>query len=203
MNSNVAVQDRLVADVMAVILRGVVQVLVDDIAVEVDTGEDTLVARVGEEACVRELRCGGLRIAAYGTSGYADVRAKLDLVMQKPLRGIMRGGYKNERGGLAASLEAETCASELDECGSAPAMAGAAGDDTLTILGADEKGALLESGNDGDAGRMHRDAIGNAAIGRGHQLVENFVGGLDALVKLGLIGGMRGEGRRCKQDDTG
>lgn len=74
-------------------------------------------------------------------------------------------------------------------------MAGAAGDDTLTVLSTDEEGTLLEAGNDGDAGCVLRYAVWNALIGGGHDLVENFVGGLDTLIELGGVFGTRGHGR--------
>lgn len=49
---NAAFQNFLVGDVCAVVGGGVFLVLVDDIAREVDAGEDTLVAGVGEETGV-------------------------------------------------------------------------------------------------------------------------------------------------------
>ncbi len=65
------------------------------------------------------------------TGGNSDVGTELELVVQKTLRGVRSGGYEDEVGGLAANLEAEAGAGELDEGRSAPAMAGAARDDNL------------------------------------------------------------------------
>ena len=48
--TNAARKDSLVGDIVAVIGLGVVDVLVDDVAVEVDSGEESLVPGVGEEA---------------------------------------------------------------------------------------------------------------------------------------------------------
>ena len=49
---NATGEDFLVGDILAVIGLGVVEVLVDHVAIEVDAGEEALVAGVGEEACV-------------------------------------------------------------------------------------------------------------------------------------------------------
>ena len=76
----------------------------------------------------------------------------------------MRHGDENEIGGLAAGLEAEAGPGHLDEGGSAPAMAGAAGDDSLTILAADDECTFLKAGNDGDAGGFGGDVVGDALV---------------------------------------
>jgi hypothetical protein len=144
-----------------------------------------------------------LRVATDRTGGYADVSAELDLVMQKALCAIRGDRYENKRCGLATSLEAEACAGKLDEGRSAPAVTGAACDNALAVLTAYEESGLFEAGDDGDAGRVHGNAVGDAAIGGCHQLMENFVRGFDALIELGFIGGVGGNGRRCKQDDSG
>ena len=77
----------------------------------------------------------------------------------------MRHGYEDEVGGFAACLEAKAGTGELDEGGPAPAMAGAAGDDALAILAANDEGPLLEAGNDGDTGGMLGDLVGDALVG--------------------------------------
>jgi hypothetical protein len=99
----------------------------------------------------------------------------------------MRDGYEDEIRTFRADLETKAGASELNECGSAPAMAGAAGDDALAVFTADNKGSLLEAGDNGYAGCVHGNAIWNAAIGRGHQLMKNGMGFIDAFVELGMV----------------
>ena len=50
----IAIKDLLEGHVVAIVAFGVIRVLVDDVAVQINTGEDTLIARVGEEASVGE-----------------------------------------------------------------------------------------------------------------------------------------------------
>jgi hypothetical protein len=109
--------------------------------------------------------------------------------MQKALETVVADGYKNEICRLSTCLKAKAGASKLDEGWCAPAMAGAATDNALTILGTDDEGTFLEAGNDCDAGSLGGDAIWNAFIGGGHKFVKNCVGGVDALVELCFIGG--------------
>ena len=172
---------------MTVVGFGVLDVLVDDVAIEVDAGEEALVAGVGEEAGIGELGGGGLRVATDGAGGYGDVAAELDLVMQETLCAVVGDGYEDEVGGLAADLEAEAGTGELDEGRSAPAMAGAAGDDALAVLTADDEGSFLEAGNDGDAGSVRGYAIGKAVVGGVHEFVKNFMGCIDASIEFGFV----------------
>ena len=95
--------------------------------------------------------------------------------------------YENEVGRLTASLEAEAGTCELDEGRSAPAMAGAAGDDALAVFGADDEGTLLEAGNHYDAGSMRGYAIGKAVIGGVHEFMKNLMGCVDARIEFGLV----------------
>ena len=49
---------------------------------------------------------------------------------------------------------------------------------------------------------MHGDAIGNAAIGSGHEFMQNFVGCLDTVIKLGVVGRVSvGTNEGGKQDE--
>jgi hypothetical protein len=123
--------------------------------------------------------------------------------MQEALCAIVGNGYENEVRGLAAGLEAEAGAGELDEGRSTPAMAGAAGDDALTILSAYEEGTLFEAGDNGDASCVHGNAIGNAAIGGGHQLVKNGVGRFDAVIQFGVVGRVGVRTHKGGQQDEG
>jgi len=187
---NATGEDFLVGDILAVIGLGVVEVLVDHVAIEVDAGEEALVTGVGEEACVGEFGGGRLGVTTDGASGYGYVCAELDLVMQETLCTCVGDRYKDQVGGLAASLETEAGARQLDEGRSAPAMAGAAGDDALTIFRADNKSTLLEAGNNGDAGSMRGHAIGKAVIGSVHEFVQNCMGCVDARIEFGLVSGV-------------
>jgi len=68
-------EDLLVGDIGAVVGLGVFLVLVDDVAGEVDSGEDAFGAGVGEEGGVGELGGGGLGVASDGAGGDGGVRA--------------------------------------------------------------------------------------------------------------------------------
>ncbi len=125
-----------------------------------------------------------LRVASDGTGGYGCIAAELDLVMQKALEAIVRHGDEDEIGGLAAGLEAEAGTGHLDEGRCAPAMAGATGNDSLTVLGADDEGAFLKAGDDGDAGGFGGDVLRYAFVGCTHEFVQDGVCGLDALVEF-------------------
>ena len=202
MGTNAAIENSVEGDIVTVILFRVLGVLVDDVAVEVDTGEDTLVPRVGKETSVGEYGGGSLGVTADGARSDRDITAELDLVMQKTLSTIVCNGYEDEVCGLTADLKAEAGAGELNEGRSAPAMPGTAGDDALAIFTTDEEGTLLETGDDGNTGCVHGDAIGNAAIGSGHEFMQNFVGCLDTVIKLGVVGRVSvGTNEGGKQDE--
>ena len=125
--------------------------------------------------------------------GYGDVATKLDLIGEQAVEGVVRHGDEDEVGILAADLETEAGAGKLNEGRRAPAMAGAAGDDSLAVLSADDEGALLEAGDNGDAGGAGGDVFRDALVGCGHELVENHVCGFDAVVKLLHVGCVRAE----------
>jgi len=63
-------------------------------------------------------------------------------------------------------------------------VAGAAGDDALTVLSADDEGSFFEGGHDGDASGLGGDAVGDALVGRAHELVKDFMGSFDALIEF-------------------
>ena len=183
----------LIGDIAAAVVgAGVVLVLVDYVSGEVDAGEDALAARVGEEAGVGKFSCGGLRVASDGTGGDGCVAAELDLIVEKALEAVVSGSDEDEVSGLAASLEAEAGPGQLDEGGCAPAMAGATGDDALAVLCANDKRSFFVAGDDGDAGGVGGDAVGDTLVGRVHELVKNHVGGLDAMVEFLDVGGQCG-----------
>lgn len=183
-----AAEDGLEGNVFAVVGAGIVLVLIDNVAGEVDASEEALAARVGEKLRVGEDGGGGLRVAADRACGCRDVSAEFDLILQKALEALVVGGDEDEIRGLTAGLEAEACAGHLDEDGGAPAMAGAAGQQTLTVLRSDEEGSLFEAGNDRYAGRLGGDLDGNALIRCGHQFVQDGVGSRDALTDFGGVG---------------
>ncbi len=166
---------------------GVVDVLVDDIAGEVDAGEEALGARVGEELGIGEFGGGGLGVAADGTGGRGDVTAQLQLVVEDIVGGFAVDADEDEIGGLTADLQTEAGAGHLDKDGRGPAVAGAAGSDTLTILGTHEERTLLEAGNDDHAVGFGRDVEGDAFVGGSHELVQDGVGGINALIELGGV----------------
>ena len=66
-------------------------------------------------------------------------------------------------------------------------MAGAAGDDALAVLCANDKSCLFEAGNDGYAGGFGGDVVRDAAVWRGHEFVKNLVGSFDACVEFGFV----------------
>jgi hypothetical protein len=96
-------------------------------------------------------------------------------------------GYEDEVSTFDADLEAEAGAGELNEGRSAPAMAGAAGDDALTVFAADDEGRFLEAGNNRNAGSVHGYAIGKAMIRGIHKFVKNCMGCIDARIEFGLV----------------
>jgi hypothetical protein len=101
----------------------------------------------------------------------------------------MSGGDEDQVGGLAANLEAEARSGQLNEGGRAPAMASATGDDALSVLCADDKGSLFVSGDDGNAGRVGGDSIGDSMVGGIHEFVKDHLGRLNALVEFLDVGG--------------
>ena len=120
--------------------------------------------------------------------------------MKEALEGVAGGADEDEVCCLAAGLEAEAGASELDEGGCAPSVAGTAGDDALTVLCADDEGSLFEAGNNSDAGGFGSDVVGDAFIGRIHEFMKYLMGGFDAVVEfLDVGGGRRGDGDRHGQ----
>jgi hypothetical protein len=191
-------EDGLEGEVLAVVVAGVIGVLVNYVAGEVDACEEALAAGVGEDGRVGEFGGGGLRVASDGTGCYGEVAAELNLVLEEALEGVVGSGEEDEVGGLSARLEAEAGSGELDEGGCAPAMAGAAGDDSLTILRADDEGSFFEGGNDGDACGTGGDVVGDALVGCCHEFVENEMGCFNPFIELLHVGGGRcGEGDGC------
>jgi len=186
---NAAAQDLFIGDIGAIVGRGVVGVLVDYISGEVNSSKDALVAGVGEEGRVGGFGGGGRGAASDGTGCYGGVAAELDFVVEEALEGVAGGADEDEISRLASGLKTEAGTAKLDEGGSAPAMTGAAGNDALTVLSADKEGALLEARNDGDAGGFGSDVIGDAFVGRIHELMKYLVGGFDAVIELLHVGG--------------
>ena len=172
---------------MAVVRLGVVDVLVDNIAIEVDAGEEALVAGVREEPGVGEDASGGLRIAADWAGGHGYVTAELNLLMQETLCAFVCHCNEDEVGSLATDLEAKAGTGELDEGRSAPAMAGAAGDDALAVFAADDECSFLEAWNNGYAGSMRGYAIGKAVVGGVHEFMKNLMGCIDAGIEFGFV----------------
>jgi hypothetical protein len=102
--------------------------------------------------------------------------------------------YENEVRVFTTNLKAEASAGDLNKRGRAPSVAGAARDDSLSVLAAYDKGTFLDAGKDCDAGGVRGDVVGDAFIGCSHEFVENIVGRLDALIEFLRIGGVRAEG---------
>jgi len=185
-------EDGLIGDIGAVVGGGIVGVLVDYVAGEVDACEDALAARVGEEGCVGGFGGRGLGVTSDGAGSYADVAAELDLVVEEAVEGVVGGADEDEICGLATSLEAEAGTGELDEGRCAPAVASTAANDTLTILSAKDEGSFFEAGDDGDAGGFGGDVIRDAFVGGCHELMQDHVGCFDALIELCNVGCGRG-----------
>ena len=82
-------------------------------------------------------------------------------------------------------------------------MAGAAGDDALAILAADDESGLLEAGDYGYAGCVHGNAVGDAAIGGGHKFVKDFMGCFDTAIEFGFISRMGVRADEGGQQDKG
>jgi len=200
---NAAGEDGLEGEVLAVVVAGVVGVLVDYVAGEIHASEEALAAGVGEDCRVGEFSCGGLRVASDGAGGYGEVATELDLVLKEALEGIVGGGEEDEVSGLTTSLEAEAGSGELDEGGCAPAVAGAAGDDALTVLSADDEGSFFEAGNDSDTGGFGGDVFRDSFVRSCHEFVEDEVGRFNALVEFCGVGGGGCDGQRQGQGRSG
>jgi hypothetical protein len=67
-------------------------------------------------------------------------------------------------------------------------MAGAAGDDALSVLAADQEGTLLEAGDYCDAGGLRGYVVGDASVWGGHEFVKHHVGRFDAFIELLSVG---------------
>ena len=76
-------------------------------------------------------------------------------------------------------------------------MAGAAGDNPLTVFSADQEGAFLYTGNDAHARGLGHDLIGNRLIWGRHDRVQDIFGTLDACIEGRLI--FRREGRQGRE----
>src|SRR6185437_13781541 len=135
-------------DVPSVICGGIVLVLIDVVAGEIESGEEAFAARVGEELGIGQGGDRCLGVAADRSGGSCDVTTELDLLLQHVLHALVVGADEDEIGRLPAGLETEAGAGDLDEDRSAPPMVTAAGGDTLPILTAKDEGALLEAGHD-------------------------------------------------------
>jgi hypothetical protein len=190
-------ENRLIGNIVTIVVAGVVLVLVDDVAGEVDAGKDAFAAGVGENLCIGQFSGGGLRIAAYGAGGYGCVATELELVVEEVLEAIMIHRDQDEVCRLTADLEAEAGPGQLDEGGCAPAVAGAAGDDALAVLSAEHEGSLFVAGDDGDAGGSASDVVRNATIRSVHEFVENQVRGFDAVIEFLHVSGGCGHSQGC------
>ncbi len=187
---NSAGEDGLIGDVLAAVVGlGVVSVLMNDVASEIEACEDALAAGVGEEGGVRGVGGGGLRVTSDGTGGYGGVRTELELVVEEALKGVVGGADENEVSGLSTDLKAEAGSGELDEGRCAPAVAGAAGDHALAVLSAYDECTFFEAGDDGDACGFGGDIVGDTFVGCGHEFVEDGVSGIDTLIKLCRVRG--------------
>src|ERR1700733_2673627 len=142
-------QNRVKGVVVAVVEGGrVVEVLRDVVAGQIDAREETLGTRIGQQFCIQLPIRAGLRVAAHGTGRSSDVAAQLNLVLQQVLEALLIHRDNHGIGSLAADLEAEAAASDADEHRSAPAVGGAAGNDTLAVLGTYYESALLHARHD-------------------------------------------------------
>src|SRR6185312_15681303 len=93
---------------------GVVLILREHRAIEVDAGEQPLAARIGQELGV-ELPVGtGLRISAHRTSRRSGISTNLELVLQHVLKTLLVHSYEHQIRRLSADLEAEAASSKLD-----------------------------------------------------------------------------------------
>src|SRR6185437_5476576 len=124
---------------LAVENLGIFLVLSHAGAVKGDAGEDSFAARVAQQFGVHLPVGGCLAAASHRSGGGRGVGADFEFVLQQILKAALVNGDEDERCRLAANLKSERTAGHTNEDRPAPAMAGTARNQALTVLGAENK----------------------------------------------------------------
>lgn len=184
---------------------GVVFVLLHYGAVQAHAGKEAAGSRVGQD------------LGAHGDIGHAlgeasdragcsrCVRAYLEVAGEQGLHAVLVHHQHDQVNRLSAGLEAEAAAFNAEECGRAPAVGVAAGDHAFTQSGAEDEAALDHGRDNGNAfGRIH-DLLRNAAVGRGHHVIEHLCGRLQPFDIFFTIVGQAncGERKNYESDENG
>src|ERR1700761_4580504 len=105
-NGDVAFEYGLEGIFLAVVCIGVGVVLAYGSAIKIDTCEEALGTRVGQQLGIELPVCGGFAIAANGAGSGGGVCADLELALEQILKTFFIYGNENEIRGLAADLQA-------------------------------------------------------------------------------------------------
>ena len=157
----------------AVISIGVVLVLTHRNAVQIDARKEAPGARPGEKFSSNGNIGRSLRVTPDGACGCRGVAANLEFAFQQILKTLLVHGDQHEVGALSADLKSERASGQANKDGAAPAVAGAAGYDTLPVFRAKYKGAFDHAGDYADADCLLCNAVGNGFVGSRHDLVDD------------------------------
>src|SRR5947209_949857 len=174
---------------VAVERRRVVIILRHLGAVKCDAGEKSLGPRIGQQFGIKLPVGACICVASNRARGSFRARADLELRIQEMLHAALVHCDKHDVGGRTTKLQAPASTRHADRSRCAPATAGAAAGDSLTVLAAETNGALLETGYNRDATRSRDDLVRNAFIRRVGKLLDDGSGLIETLP---FLSGLRG-----------
>src|ERR1017187_753256 len=125
----------------------------------------------------------------YRTGRSRGVGADLELVLQQVLESAVVHRDQHQVRGLTADLEPPRSAGHANEYRRAPAVTGAARDDSLPVLRPEYEGALDHSGHHAHARGPLQDVHRHTVILGAHHLVENHFRRIDAGLQISTGGG--------------
>src|SRR6185312_9550491 len=111
----ISFEDRLERNIRTIHRSGIIRVLREHGAVEVDSREKPLAARVREKLRVQLPVRSGLCITANRSRCYRRVSTEFELVLQHLLKTLLVHRYKNEGRCLSANLKSYAASGKLNE----------------------------------------------------------------------------------------
>src|SRR5580704_9141391 len=121
--------------------RGVL-ILLDHGAIQTDSGEHPLGARVSEDLAVHLPVGAGGRVAANGASRSGGIAAHLEFARQQVLQAMVVHNEHYKIHAFNANLQSPAASTDGDECRCAPAFLGTAGGNAAAVLPTDHESSL-------------------------------------------------------------
>jgi hypothetical protein len=184
---NVALKDLFETVWSSVETFCVIRALAYHCAVEIDSREETLAARIGQQFGIEFPVRSGLRIAADRTSRSSSVAANLELALEQVLKSFVIHRDQNQVGRLSTDLKTKGTAGKGDERWSTPTVSRATGYHSAPVLTAQNECSFLEAGYDADTRRLLHDLLRNTLVWGHHDLVESRLGIGQALIDRGFV----------------